>query len=296
MNRRRRLDIQIRRACAEDTADVLELTSRIWDGDDYVPYVWNEWLQDPLGCLVVAEYQERVVGLAKLSQSTPIDWWMQGLRVHPDFEGHGIASRLHDEVIRHWQEHGNGGLRLATNATRYQVHHLCDRSGFNKVGEYTYYQADALSDATPDFRPLQPGETAEALAYAQASPIKPLTLEYMDLGWEWLPPRLEKIEAARQNGQALWWRDKNGLLLYGEDTEEEDNSNIPIPLLALVACPKDLLKDLLLNYRRLAGQHGYAHAGWTTAMNPELLAIVDSAGFARAWDGSVYLFEKTKGV
>ena len=44
-----------RPALAKDTEEVMELCSHIWDGGDYIPQVWDEWLADPDGLLGVAE-------------------------------------------------------------------------------------------------------------------------------------------------------------------------------------------------------------------------------------------------
>ena len=41
--------IVCRPALPMDTPDVIELTRRIWEGEDYVPHVWAEGLQDPDG-------------------------------------------------------------------------------------------------------------------------------------------------------------------------------------------------------------------------------------------------------
>ncbi len=291
------LEVVIRAARPEDTPDVMELTSHIWDGEDYVPQVWADWLQDAHGCLLAAEYEGRVVGLAKLSESTPEDWWMQGLRVHPEFEGHGIASRLNNAILHFWQEHGRGAVRLSTHVDRFPVHHMCERTGFIKVGEYTYFQAPAFNDCAakdcgPDFQDVSLEEAPQALTYAQNSPIGALTLGYMDLGWEWLPPRLEKLEKMTLLGQALWWRGRQGLLLMNVETEVDDRG--PIPYIEYIACQEDLLGEMLIDYRRLAGQRGYANAGWSPPLHTGLLPYLESAGFERKWDGAVYLFEKCK--
>jgi len=52
-----RIQVHCRPAQERDTPAVLELCSHIWDGDDYVPEMWQGWLADPYGRLLVAEYQ-----------------------------------------------------------------------------------------------------------------------------------------------------------------------------------------------------------------------------------------------
>ncbi len=95
-----------RPALPADTADVMELTRTIWQGEDYVPAVWAEWLEDCQGWLAVAQYGVHVVGLCKLSRLGAGEWWLQGLRVHPEHEGRGFASRLHDYLMGAWEQAG----------------------------------------------------------------------------------------------------------------------------------------------------------------------------------------------
>lgn len=95
-----------RPALPKDTPDVIELTRTIWEGEDYVPSVWPTWLADPCGLLAVGEYGPRVVGLVKLTCLGQGEWWLEGLRVHPAYEGRGFASHLHDYVLDYWIRNG----------------------------------------------------------------------------------------------------------------------------------------------------------------------------------------------
>ena len=77
----------------------MELCSHIWEGGDYIPLVWDEWLADPDGLLGVAEMHGRVAGVFKLTKFQEGEWYMEGLRVHPDFQGKGVASHIHELCI-----------------------------------------------------------------------------------------------------------------------------------------------------------------------------------------------------
>lgn len=108
MNSQEKLTVVCRPARQSDTQEVMELTSTIWEGDDYVPKVWQDWLADPEGILAVAEHEDRVIGLGKLTLLAPGEWWLEGLRTHPDFEGHGVASHLHEYLLNFWLQNGKG--------------------------------------------------------------------------------------------------------------------------------------------------------------------------------------------
>jgi GNAT superfamily N-acetyltransferase len=281
-----RLPVHVRPARQGDTADMLEVTRHIWQGHDYVPLEWAGWLADPHGALLVAEHQGRVVGLGRLSRIQPEDWWLQGLRVHPDFEGRGVATQITEALLEAWQEKGSGAVRLATSSERLPVHRLCERLGFDKIGEYTVFVAPTeLSGpaAGLDFQPLRPGEAGAAAAFANRSPSLRLAKGLMDLNWQWAPPRPPYFQQASERGQAWWWRGGQGLIAIYIDQDDEDIEP-PRPFLSLAACELGLLTSLLLDYRRLAGALGYPVAGWNAALHPDLLPSLAAAGFRRDWE------------
>lgn len=77
--------VRIRAARPSDQADVAAICAAIWqEADDYVPQTWDDWLADRHGELVAAEWEGRVVGLAKLTHLTEEQWWLEGLRVTPE--------------------------------------------------------------------------------------------------------------------------------------------------------------------------------------------------------------------
>ena len=91
-----------RPALPKDTPQVLELSGHIWEGHHYIPSVWEDWLGDAHGLLCVVEYGKRMAGFGKLTRLSASQWWLEGLRVHPDFEGRGIASHIHDYLLQYW--------------------------------------------------------------------------------------------------------------------------------------------------------------------------------------------------
>lgn len=277
-----------RPALPKDTPDVMELTRDIWEGEDYVPHVWEEWLVDPEGMLAVAEFGGRVVGLSKLTRLNETDWWLEGLRVHPRCEGRGIASRLHDYLLDYWDRSASGTLRLATASYRKSVQHLCDRTGFRWLGEFTSFTAPALPEPADGFSLLQAEQARAAAEFALQSPSLALTAGLMDYGWQWGRPAAQPIAAAAGRSQAWWWQGRSGLLAARRD-EDEGETRLAVQLLA---CRLEDLERLLLDYRRLAASAGYPQAYWLAPLRQELAPALQAAGFERTWDASLYVYEK----
>jgi len=290
-----RLNIVCRPANPGDTPDVLELTKTIWEGHDYVPEVWEEWLADTQGQLLAAEFNGKVLGISKLSRLSPDDWWMQGLRVHPQYEGQGIASQLTDATVQAWVETGSGTVRLGTASFRLPVHHMCNRLGFEKVSELApfYAPASQSDDPLPVFEPLAIHQVEEAVGFAIRSPSLALTAGLIDLGWHYARSRIEFMAAAIERNSAWWWRGREGLLTVRLD--EDDELGVA-PSFELLACPLDALPQILLDYRSLAGILGYSQAAWMAPLYDSLAPVLETAGYKRVWENSLYLFAKTHPV
>jgi GNAT superfamily N-acetyltransferase len=276
----------------------MEISSHIWDGEDYIPYVWEEWLKDDQGLLAVAQYHQRVIGFGKLTQLTLDDWWLEGLRVHPEYEGRGVASQLNDYLVNYWGRHYRGTIRLATSSERVRIHHLCQRNGFKRVGEITSYKAGVLGEEKHHFHPIKTDEIEDVYHFIIHSSVLYLSYGLMDLGWQWAAPSVSLIEKAVENKRALWWHNPagqpKGLILYwGNDWDSLENRKKPVPMISLIICPPDELKDCLIDYRKYGAGLSYEQVGWLVPVQPAFLKALEAAGYRRDWDGSLYLFAKS---
>ena len=280
--------IVCRPALPKDTPEVMELTRTIWDGHDYLPLVWADWLVDYEGLLAVAECGGKVVGTGKLTRLSDRDWWLEGLRVHTKYQGKGIASRLNDYLLEVWLRSGGGTVRLATSSVRLPVHHLCERSGFTRISEFSAFVAPVIAETTDNFNLVAASEISEALAYAINNQSQGWSAGLMDLGWQWANPRESFLVEAVRKGQAWWWQRRRGLLLIWEDKEDQETR----PAISLAACPLEDVASLLLDFRRIAWKGGYQQAIWNAPLHPELLPALSESGFQRDWDESMYIYAR----
>jgi GNAT superfamily N-acetyltransferase len=285
-----RLKVTCRPARVDDTSDVLELTRTIWEGEDYVPQVWQDWLADTQGLLAVAEYEGRVLGLGKLTRLADGQWWMEGLRTHPKYERRGIAASLHAYLVDAWLRNGDGALRLATASFRKAVQHLCDKSGFTKVGEFSPYQAPALKGSALDFQLMGESQVRAALANMRTSPVLALSRGLIDLGWEWCAPDAELLAETARLGKAYWWHVDRGLVLTREDRDDESGESL-LDIQSL-SCQIVDLPFLLSDCRRLANTLDFPAIEWRAPLRPAVMSTLEDVGYKRSWDASVYIYAR----
>jgi len=277
----------IRPALPRDIADVVEFTKFIWGGHDYVGYVFSEWLADPQGQLLAAEYAGKCVGCAKVSFLAPGQWWLEGFRVDPNHQGLKIGSKL-DAASNEWFDaYGSGTLRLLTNSKRVQVHHLSEARGFVRVGEVCAYAAEPLNESTDAFTPVRAEEADDAAALVrQWSPDG-----YLNVGWKFAAPNADAIRAAMKDENLFfWWRGRAGIVSAWEDDEDDGNRLI----VGMDACAGGERVQLLEDVRRLASARGAVIARWMNVIGEQVVRDLGAAGYRQDWEDTAYLYERSK--
>jgi GNAT superfamily N-acetyltransferase len=276
-----------RPALSKDTEQVMELCSHIWEGGDYIPHVWDRWLDDPVGLLGVAELSGRVVGVFKLTKFQDNEWYLEGLRVHPDFQGKGIAAHIHEYVVDTWRLMGGGIVRLVTASYNVKVHHMCEQDGFTRIAEFVPYRAPALREESNNFSSLPFEEAQRALEFVSESWSHIQSACLINLGWVYANPLLKHLQEAINNKHAWWWRGGQGFISIWEDDEDNERE----PGIQLIGCAPIDLAGLLVDYRRLVDALGYKSAGWVAPFKPEIVSNLEKVGFERGWDKSLYVYE-----
>ncbi|MGQ4891029.1 MAG: GNAT family N-acetyltransferase [Candidatus Njordarchaeia archaeon] len=121
------MSVNIRYARDSDKDDVIAFTDMIFEDGDYIKYVWDEWIRDENGFLLVAEENGKPIGILHVGFLPDKSAWMEGLRVHPDYRRRGIAKKLNYEAFKIIQKRGlevargiifsenNASLSLAKN-------------------------------------------------------------------------------------------------------------------------------------------------------------------------------------
>ena len=283
--------IVCRPALPADTPDVLAFTGRIWDGHDYIHLVWDEWLADPHGLLISAQFGPRVVGIAKISPIFPGQWWLHGLRVDPDYQGLKVGSHLHDCSNAWWLRHGDGVIRLLTSTERVQVHHLCARTRYARVGEIAQYRRELTDTHSPasaagDFQPVTHAEISAALAFAEQH--LPHNAGLMDTGWRFVLPDPAVFARFASDTHLHWWRGRDGLLATWEG-DDDDYAVLGIGCAAVrdLAMLPDILRDAVALTTGLEVKALF----WLAPAETDVIRALEQAGYTSDDDHGV-LFEK----
>ena len=278
----------VRPARPEDREDVADFCSRIWP-NDYVPDVWEAWLADPEGELTVVEWRERVVAVGKLTRMSDDEWWLEGLRVDPDFRRLGVARLLQARQIEVAERVGRGMLRLGTASVNRAVHRNLGRDGFTRVAAFGFCSADPLPGSCP-LRLLTPADLDLAWGLIEGSPIlDSLAGLYEMVPWHWVSLTRERLAGHLAAGE-VWAADLAGQLAAVAVVLEDRR---PGRLLAAyVDGQPEGLTALAWGLRVLAYQREFPELRFRPPPYGPLIEALTAAGVDTAWEHEMWLFER----
>jgi len=264
------------------------LCAQIWGGEDYVPEVWDAWLADPEGELSVVELDGRVVALAKLSHIADDEWWLEGMRVHPNYRHLGVSRLLQAHQLEVAERLGVGVVRFATASYNRPIHRNALRDGFRRVVEFRRWSADALPGPQA-LRCLGTEDLEAAWDLIEGSPVQQASGGLYETYWRWQQLTKDRLAAHIAAGQ-VWGIDLEGrlaaLAVVLSDPGEER-----LPVGYMDGTPEGL-RALAWGLRLLAYQQGYQRVRIFSVADPALLEALRSAGLAPDREHSLYIFEK----
>jgi GNAT superfamily N-acetyltransferase len=281
--------VLIRPAWESDKGDVLDLTSQIWEGHDYIPRVWSEWISDREGVLVSAEVDSRVVGIGKLTRLESKKWWLEGLRVHPQYQGMKIGSQIFEYLIQQWKQRGGGVIRLATSSEREPIHHLCNRMGFRHVETCRIMAAAPSARGENAFQPVTGAEAAEVVALSEQKTTAWGSPGLVNNGWQWSKLTEECVIGFIRRHRAWWWQGRTAAVL----AYDSDHNNQPNLEVATVLAPIAKLTPLLRQLRVLAKLQEAQRVAWAMPNLPRVEEAAKRAGFTQEWDAQLWIFERS---
>jgi GNAT superfamily N-acetyltransferase len=131
-------DLVIRPVRPADRDRVTELTRDIWEGRDYLPRVFDDWVSEAGATFQAAEVDGVVVGLQRLRPYASRLVWYEGLRVASTHRRQGLAKAMLGSAIAEAREQGFREIRLATgNPTALQ---LFESAGFERLIDVRWWK------------------------------------------------------------------------------------------------------------------------------------------------------------
>ena len=160
-------ELTIRPVRPTDRERVVELTRDIWDGHDYVPRVFDDWVSDSGSAFQAIELDGVVVGLQRLRPYASGLVWYEGLRVASTHRRQGLARTMLRSAISEAREQGFREMRLATGNPA--AAKLFEDVGFIRLQDNRWWKGGRV-EGGESARIPDPGEAEKLWTGIAASP------------------------------------------------------------------------------------------------------------------------------
>lgn len=134
------MSITIRKAELKDKDRLIEISSKIWDGYDYIPHIFDKWVEDEKGEFTVIEVDSKVMGCAKLSELRKDQLWLEGIRVDQSEGGKGYGKLLSDYQLELAKKIGYETLELGTFIDNKASISIIEKRGFEKIVDFKFLE------------------------------------------------------------------------------------------------------------------------------------------------------------
>lgn len=147
-------DISLRKATIDDRGAVDALCTDIWPehGPDYLPRVYADWIEGDDKHTLLAERDGTCLGIAQCVKLTENEAWCQGLRVHPDWRGNGVAKQLLHRLFEWARTNGATVARSMVYSWNAAGMGIAQAAGFRPVTSFRWaYPAVSANGSQPRF-------------------------------------------------------------------------------------------------------------------------------------------------
>jgi L-amino acid N-acyltransferase YncA len=152
--------LRVRKMRLSDRDRMIQIVKGIWEGHDYLPLVFDTWVNDKKGMFIAAiDKNDELVGFEKLTMLSESDAWIEGLRKDMSSGVKGVGSFLTKYILRELAK--DSRIKTVRFATYFQNNESIRL--FSKLGFRVLERSDHKAYTLPriGFIPEYKGNRAE---------------------------------------------------------------------------------------------------------------------------------------
>ncbi|WP_088889986.1 GNAT family N-acetyltransferase [Leptolyngbya ohadii] len=293
-------DIIVRPARSEDKTAVLAFCQHTWENhEDYIAQVWDKWIADPTGQILVVEIAGQPVAMTRVVQLAPQEGWWEGLRVDPQYRGLGLVRHLDLAVAQYCHARGITTIRCCVGSWNQGIPEMIQRRGYEPIACYQEHSAIAMPSSR-SFQPLiqlAPQDFAAVWQFVgRVQSVPPL---FISRGAKWQRLTIEQLQERLELGK-VWgdWQQQELQGVLVQSHLESADSALWIGYLEgtfdRFAQPPtaDRLPNLLQSIKHLASNLGYSTVSGFFPRTNDWLTLLQQADYQTSPGDEFWVYEK----
>ena len=276
--------LKLRDARPADRRAVFEFCRNTWPGyGDYIQLVWDDWMKEKGGRFILAELKGKPVGIAKVSEFSKGEVWLQGLRVDPSLRKRGIANQINLEVLRTVKRMNPRKVRYCTATRNWASRRIGEKFGFTLAARFRFFWSKSRKGGVRG-RTARMRDFGAVYDFMESSRFIKISGGLIAEGWVFREFSPELLHAYIRNRAVMLIEGGAGLrgvAVYTVDREEETD----LVSLGYVDGDVGSIKALARNAFYLSAARGFSHCS----------AAIPTSYFVRLLRWSVYGKSETVG-
>ncbi len=218
--------IYVRTARNSDKEAVFKFCRNTWSWGDYIPKVWDRWLQARNSVVFVATLNDVPVGISHLALDKPEECWLSGARTDPNYRRMGVATAITQKCINYAKTKGARIARLVTESNNEAARAVLQKLGFKPVAEFVEAATENVVDeGSENSRWAKAKDTGEIWIYLQSSEIYNKAAGLYTVLFHWYSLDEENLKKFVKKGKAILHEngkgEMDGLMLIDDATSRE---------------------------------------------------------------------------
>ena len=194
-------NITLRKGNLKDKSEISELCKNIWNGKDYLPVVWNDWINNSNSSFIIADLENEIVAVYHV-YSFNSEIWLESLRVKEQYRHQGIANYLIKDLITTVQSKQIDNIRLTTSIENTKSISLFKNLNFNESHycQYMYIDYNDIEELSTlsDVKILNDYDEISSIFEHMDT-----TKKYIPIWWRWWSVNSYSIKEYLKNGIAI---------------------------------------------------------------------------------------------
>jgi N-acetylglutamate synthase-like GNAT family acetyltransferase len=194
-------NIILRKGNLKDKSEISELCKNIWNGKDYLPVVWNDWINNSNSSFIIADLENEIVAVYHVYNFNS-EIWLESLRVKEQYRHQGIANYLIKDLITTVQSKQIDNIRLTTSIENTKSISLFKNLNFNESHycQYMYIDYNDIEELSTlsDVKILNDYDEISSIFEHMDT-----TKKYIPIWWRWWSVNSYSIKEYLKNGIAI---------------------------------------------------------------------------------------------
>ncbi|MCF7793233.1 MAG: GNAT family N-acetyltransferase [Candidatus Cloacimonetes bacterium] len=198
----------IREIKPQDKKRILEISQNIWEGDDYISRVFDDWVANPNGLFSGLWENGKLVGFGKLTHLTEEDIWLEGLRKDETSGAKGVGEKLSKHYINYLKGKQIRSVRFSTYFGNIASIKLNEKLGFKRLHTLSL-KSQQIHEMISIKNDLTKYEFTEVKNYIESSSYLKGTKGFIGKGWVVYEFNEKLLKQFHREKQILVYRDDN---------------------------------------------------------------------------------------